>query len=94
MFLSPGSLNVPRTKQKKEISHGLGERLVVGLPICLGLEFCTGLISISRKDDIELKASEQFAAVIDQGLAKFAYFCTFEDDPMKSLTLDCVLPCS
>lgn len=70
MIPSPGRLNVPRTKQKKEISNGLGERFVIRLPVCLGLELCTGLISISGKDDFEFKPFKQLSVVIDQDLAK------------------------
>lgn len=85
-------LIVPRPNQSKKIFDGFGKHLVVRLLVLLGLELCTSLVDICGKDDIDLKPSKQFSAMVDQDARETFDFCTFYSNFTESLIFYRELP--
>ena len=92
MIPSRLKLIVPRPEQSKKILDGFGKYLIIRLFVLLGLELCTSLVGICRKDDIEFKPSKQPSAVVDHDAREVICFCTFDNNFAESLTFYRILP--
>ena len=83
---------MPRPNQSKKIFDGFGKHLVVRLLVLLGLKLCTSIVGICGQDDMDLKPSKQFSAMVDQDAREIFYFCTFYSNFTESLIFYRVLP--